>query len=370
MFNEEIEFYYPGRDILRASDGQWVIERSLTLQDSYVDVSPYLYNRVVGSTSGAAASIDRIVSTTVNGVPKYELYITNILGTFQAGEYLKDSDTGTFLGKINSDGQKTYDGRYVSTRGFLSNDKYLQDNYYYQEYSYVIRSGQSPLDYEKAVLKLTHPAGTKMFPQVVTEIEINAQPEAQSVAYNTQQGFEIEIDLSLYFSVNLEAGYSDAELIGYSGVFVLEKALETGITVTNSLVSQNNVPVGDVTLLTNTTGSYYASNTLSEFANVSVSDFLNRRVFYDTSASDLASYMDDKTIMLVIDSGNSANAYYFKRRCFRKQRCYIVEFVCLHVRKRCPACWLLNLIKTKYNIGNPFRKDQNGWYYNKKIQIA
>jgi hypothetical protein len=62
-----------------------------------------------------------------------------------------------------------YAGRYITNKGFLSDDIYLQDNFFYQQYSYVIKSGQRFESYENIVKKSIHPAGMLMF----GEFEIN-----------------------------------------------------------------------------------------------------------------------------------------------------------------------------------------------------
>jgi hypothetical protein len=54
-------------------------------------------------------------------------------------------------------------GRYLDTRGFLSWNNVLQDNDYYQQFSYVIRVSELVNDYRNFVKNLIHPAGTKMF---------------------------------------------------------------------------------------------------------------------------------------------------------------------------------------------------------------
>lgn len=58
------------------------------------------------------------------------------------------------------------DGSYKGTRGFLSSDQRIQDNYYYQEFSYVIRSASALKSYRDIVRSVIHPAGTKLFGQV------------------------------------------------------------------------------------------------------------------------------------------------------------------------------------------------------------
>lgn len=62
-----------------------------------------------------------------------------------------------------------YPGRYINNKGFLSDDIYLQDNYFYQQYSYVIKSGQQFDSYSGIVKKTVHPSGMLMF----GEFEIN-----------------------------------------------------------------------------------------------------------------------------------------------------------------------------------------------------
>ena len=62
-----------------------------------------------------------------------------------------------------------YAGSYITNKGFLSDDIYLQDNYFYQQYSYVIKSGEQFEKYNNIVNKTVHPAGMLMF----GEFEIN-----------------------------------------------------------------------------------------------------------------------------------------------------------------------------------------------------
>ena len=61
------------------------------------------------------------------------------------------------------------DGSYKGTRGFLSSDQRIQDNYYYQEFSYVIKSPTALKTYRDIVRSTIHPAGTKLFGQIDIE---------------------------------------------------------------------------------------------------------------------------------------------------------------------------------------------------------
>lgn len=55
---------------------------------------------------------------------------------------------------------------YIGTRGLLSSDMVLQDNYKYQEYSYVIRCDKSLSKYVDLVKGLVHPSGTQLFGEI------------------------------------------------------------------------------------------------------------------------------------------------------------------------------------------------------------
>lgn len=73
-----------------------------------------------------------------------------------------------------------YSGAFTTNNGFLSDDIYLQDNNYYQVYSYVIRSDQRFSDYENIIRKTVHPAGMALFGQfqITNEIDISTSIEA------------------------------------------------------------------------------------------------------------------------------------------------------------------------------------------------
>jgi hypothetical protein len=54
-------------------------------------------------------------------------------------------------------------GYYSTTRGFLSADKYIQDSYYYQDYSYEIKVSQTLDKYKNIINETFHSAGSELF---------------------------------------------------------------------------------------------------------------------------------------------------------------------------------------------------------------
>ena len=60
-------------------------------------------------------------------------------------------------------------GRFKDSRGMLSDVNKLQDNYYYQNYSYVVRSNIPSNKWMDVVKEAAHPAGTAIFGELIIE---------------------------------------------------------------------------------------------------------------------------------------------------------------------------------------------------------
>ncbi len=74
---------------------------------------------------------------------------------------------GTATGNvIVNGGAVDLGGFYRNTDGHLSSDMVLQDNVYYQNYSYVIKTNQNINDYRQIVKNVTHPAGYALFGEI------------------------------------------------------------------------------------------------------------------------------------------------------------------------------------------------------------
>ena len=87
LYDDEIDFYYPGEDMLRVSDGRWVQESSLRigapLSGNLFDIDG---KNITGASSGATAKVDRVVATLELGIEVFEIFLVNIRGTFQDAE--------------------------------------------------------------------------------------------------------------------------------------------------------------------------------------------------------------------------------------------------------------------------------------------
>jgi len=75
--------------------------------------------------------------------------------------------TRAIIGTVNKKGYGVGKGYWESTKGFLDDDKYIQDSYYFQDFSYEIQTGKT-IDVYKPILEQTfHPAGSEMFGKFV-----------------------------------------------------------------------------------------------------------------------------------------------------------------------------------------------------------
>ena len=278
LYDSEIEIYHPRIDVVKASDGKWIEERSLKLTSSNANQNKYMENRVlvqrdkISNKILAYADVDRVLQYQEGVHDVTEVFLSNIVGTFVYGNdafvEVETDEAGTLkelvygvFGKVdiqwggqgyevgdfvqipehlairqpdltgwistsggrarvksvgrrqetfttgavravevddfginfthpmNEDGTKKdgipleivsttgknfravmipqalceYAGWYRDNSGQPSSNKKLQDGYYYQDFSYVIKSEISLETFREPIKKLLHPAGTKVF---------------------------------------------------------------------------------------------------------------------------------------------------------------------------------------------------------------
>lgn len=95
LFDEEVDFYYPQKDILRASDGKWFIEKSIKIRDIAIDnvansnlisVNNFIGRKIVGQNSNAYATVENTDSYYESGSLVIELKLSGQIGEFSSGE--------------------------------------------------------------------------------------------------------------------------------------------------------------------------------------------------------------------------------------------------------------------------------------------
>lgn len=118
---QEPDIYYPKKDILRASDGKWYIQKSLRVSNTHIDgiansslaaFSNFTNRKICGNTSNATAIVERIDRFFESGSQVDEIIISSQQGNFTGGEkvctqfeengILKTITADVFAGIVNS----------------------------------------------------------------------------------------------------------------------------------------------------------------------------------------------------------------------------------------------------------------------------
>ena len=81
LFDKEISIYYPGDDILRASDGRWT--RETVIRGILVSGDPSQMQTITGVTSGATARVQEVLNITSRGLALVQIRVEDVVGTFQ-----------------------------------------------------------------------------------------------------------------------------------------------------------------------------------------------------------------------------------------------------------------------------------------------
>jgi len=89
VYGANVQIYTPGDNILKASDGTWVVPAYLELTQSFKNII-FPGKQVTGSISQATAFVEYVITRNINGKIIDIAYITNVKGNFLTGESLLD----------------------------------------------------------------------------------------------------------------------------------------------------------------------------------------------------------------------------------------------------------------------------------------
>jgi hypothetical protein len=139
----------------------------------------YRLATLVASQDAGQVTKVKILNGGVNYLDANSVIITAIHGDSRTG---KDATFAPVFGAITS-----YPGRYITSRGWLSADKFLQDGDFFNDFTYVVRVAESFDRYKDILLKLIHPAGFKALGEFVeTQEALTMTPGANSSNWLTE----------------------------------------------------------------------------------------------------------------------------------------------------------------------------------------
>jgi len=142
--------------------GETIVEFNTSMRIHSLIKDGFVGETVVGDTSGAIGIVEYWSPET--GV--ISVHVTS--GIFIAGERFTGQryggsaeiyDISIAKGKLVEGCLCNYKGRYINMDGHISSLKYIQDSYFYQMFSYMLRTSRDKEEW-KDMVKNVHPAGT------------------------------------------------------------------------------------------------------------------------------------------------------------------------------------------------------------------
>ena len=225
------------------------------------------------------------------------------------------------------------DGKYSGESGMPSSQKKIQDNDYYQDYSYVLKTTDSVNVWRNDVLKLLHPAGYKLFGEVLIENLLNTQMFDRGLSnINTADatGMSTYREVTFFFEsfiTGLQVDMGETYLEVEAQIDSLIAALETFAKITikggttqtyllNKLRATNGIPaemfstlfvkdsasisVGTTTTVTTSTPHYFRENdlvSLDDFVGTNVS-LINGNMYKATSVGSSGTSTSNNTFVI------------------------------------------------------------------------
>jgi hypothetical protein len=96
-------------------------------------------------------------------LPEIRIKSANGSGALLTTTLREFNTTSEIIARVEKSGTGRAQGYWSTTRGFLDSDKYIQDSYYYQDYSYEIRVAQTLNKYKEIIKDTFHLAGSEIF---------------------------------------------------------------------------------------------------------------------------------------------------------------------------------------------------------------
>ena len=177
IYDDDVETYFPYTDLLSPSDGTWT-DQATDIVANQANYTPWNTITVSGTPTVVNGNNDAGQAVFFDDDIVFVNDVYKIAGTDYTEEVYSDTTTkyklNFTIALANGDVVKTYPrGLFTTTNGFLSQkEKRLQDSYYYQKFSYVIKTGKNIVDWKNAFTRLVHPAGFIFFGEILIFIQL------------------------------------------------------------------------------------------------------------------------------------------------------------------------------------------------------
>jgi len=128
-------------------------------------VSTQVSAYVTTNTSGGITSVSYSngSGSGYTSVPNFSVTSNTGSGAVLTTSVVEFNTFSTVTGRVVKSGVGKQEGYWQSTRGFISSDKYIQDSYFYQDYSYQIKVAATLDQYKDILYDTFHVAGNELF---------------------------------------------------------------------------------------------------------------------------------------------------------------------------------------------------------------
>jgi hypothetical protein len=157
--------------------------------------------------NGVTGAIENTVITFAgsgySSIPNVRIQSNTGSGAFLTTSITEFNTTSEITGRVVKKGSGKARGFWNTTRGFLNSDKYIQDSYYYQDYSYEISVARTLEDYKKILYTTFHTTGNELFGKYFvlnresSNVEILYESSSATInplSYLTIDSLEFKID--------------------------------------------------------------------------------------------------------------------------------------------------------------------------------
>ena len=105
LYKEEIDFYYPGDDMLRVSDGRYNTSEIIRVVDtSGTDaVFTIVGKKITGASSGATALVETVLNENIGSFVSSTIFLSGVVGVFTVGEIVSDGTSSFITGGMITD---------------------------------------------------------------------------------------------------------------------------------------------------------------------------------------------------------------------------------------------------------------------------
>ena len=263
IYNEEVEISFPKDEMFIPSDGKWQDHRDGILADPSLYTPTYTWT--IATASNTIEDIDdEGFKPTINDDLVYVNGVYQQPDTYTITNFLHVDDY--WMSSIVFDNElqvgdvvKVYRrGMFSDIDGFVSNYRYIQDSYFYQKFSYVLKTGGNISKWKSAFTRLIHPAGFIFFGEILIFVEI-----LNAGSPSTQPGYQ---ERGLPFTINV------------STVTMGMGAHEVGTFVEKSYTPETNylTVLGPADHFDNT--KFINTRPMSDYSEITFEDVINKNI--------------------------------------------------------------------------------------------